>query len=58
MFYKRYVDYIFVLSGKEKDLKLCLNFFSSCHENIKFTFEKETNNKLFFLDIKISRDKN
>ena len=34
------------------------NYFSSCHKNIKFTSEKESNNKLSFLDIEISRDKN
>ena len=41
----------------EEHLKLFLNFFNSCHGSIKFTSEKETKNKLFFLDIEISRDK-
>ena len=58
MFYRQYVDDIFVLFRKEEHLKLFLNYFNSCHENIKFTSEKETNNKLSFLDIEISRDKN
>ena len=49
---------IFALLRKEEQLKLFLNYFNSCHENIKFTSEKETNNKLSFLDIEISRDKN
>ena len=34
-----------------------LNYFNSHHENIKFTSEKETNSKLFFLEIEISKDK-
>ena len=58
VFYRGYVDDIFVLFIKEEHLKLFLNYFNSCHENIKFTSEKETNNKLSFLDIEISRDKN
>ena len=58
MFYGWYVDDIFVLFRKEEHLKLFLNYINSCHENIKFTSEKETNNKLSFLDIEISRDKN
>ena len=57
VFYRRYVDDIFVLFRKEEHLKLFLNYFNSCHENIKFTSEKETNNKLSFLDIETSRDK-
>ena len=52
------MDNIFVLFRKEEDLKLFLNYFNLGHENIKFTSEKETNNKLSFLDIEISRDKN
>ena len=58
MFYRRNVDDIFVLFRKEEHLKLFLNYFNSCHENLKFTSEKETNNKLSFLEIEISRYKN
>ena len=57
MFYRWYVD-IFVLFRKEEHFKLFLNYFNSCHKNLKFTSEKETNNKLSFLDIEISRGKN
>ena len=45
------MDDIFVLFRTEEHLKLFLNYFSSCYENIKFTSEKGTNNKLSFLDI-------
>ena len=58
MFYRRYVDDIFVLFRKEEHLKLFQNYFNSWRKNIKFTSKKETNSKLSFLDIEISRDKN
>ena len=58
MFYRRYVDDIFVIFRKEEHLKLFLNYFNSCHKNIKFTSEKEINNKLSLLDTETSRDKN
>ena len=37
----------FVLFRMEEHLKLFLNYFNSCHKNIKFTSEKETNNTIF-----------
>ena len=40
VFYRRCVDDIFVLYRKEEHLKLILNYFNSCQENIKFTSEK------------------
>ena len=52
------MDDIFVLFRKEEHLILFLNYFNSCHENKKFTSEKETNNKLSFLDSEIPKDKN
>ena len=58
VFYRRYLDDISVLLRKKEHLTLFLNYFNSSHENIKFTSAKETNNKLSFLDIEISRDKN
>ena len=59
MFYRQYAGHIFVLCRKEEHLKkLFLNYFNSCHGKIKLTSKKETNNKLSFLDIEISRDKN
>ena len=58
VFNRQYVEDIFVLSRKEERLKLFLNYFKSCHKNIKFNSKKETINKLSFLDIETSRDKN
>ena len=58
VFYRQYVDNIFALFRNEEHLILFSTSFSLCHKNIKFTSEKETNNKLSFLEIEISRDKN
>ena len=58
VFNRQYVEDIFVLSRKEERLKLFLKYFNSCHKNIKFNSKKETINKLSFLDIETSRDKN
>ena len=58
VFYRRYVDDNFVFFIKREHLNLFLNYFNLCHKNIKFTSEKETNNKLSFLDTETSRDKN
>ena len=44
VFYRRYVDNLFLLLRKEEHLKLFLNYFTSYHKNIEFTSEKETNN--------------
>ena len=33
-------------------------YFNLCHESVKFTSQKQTNNKLSILDIEISRDRN
>ena len=56
VFYRRYVDDISVLLGKEEHLKLFLNYFILCHENIKFLKTQLTTNDLF--QILKSRDKN
>ena len=58
VFNRQYVEDIFVLSRKEERLKLFLKYFNSCQKNIKFNSKKETINKLSFLDIETSRDKN
>ena len=57
VFYRQYVNDIFVPFRKEEDYKFFLNYFNTCHENIKFTSEKETNNKLSFLNIKYQETK-
>ena len=56
VFYKRYVDNIFAVFGSESDADSCYSYLNTGHENIKFTFEKEKDNKLRFLDILINNN--
>ena len=55
MYYRRYVDDIFVMFEKEDHVKKFLRYMNSRHQKINFTTEKEINNKLSFLDITIKR---
>ena len=54
--YRRYVDDTFLLSSSELHVTKFLNYTNSKHRNIKVTVEREENNSLSFLDIKIVRD--
>ena len=54
-FYKRYMDDIFCIVENEKHAQAFLEFLNRQHSNIKFTLEKETNNKLPFLDVLIEK---
>ena len=51
VFYRRYVDDIFVLFESAGNLSKVLNYFNTCHPNMSFSFEQEKNGKLSFLDI-------
>ena len=55
VFFKRYVDDTFALFKHESEAELFLDFINSLHPNIKYTLEKETNGKLAFLDLLVSR---
>ena len=48
--YGRYLDDIFALRSTDH-LEKFTNYLNSKHKNIKFTYEKESNNSLPFLDI-------
>ena len=54
--YRRYVDDAFLLFSSELHVTKFLNYMNSKHRNIKFTVEREENDSLSFLDIKIFRD--
>ena len=58
VYYRRYVDDTCVLFKKEEHIVSFKNYLNSCHRNINFTYEKETDNSLPFLDIKILRENN
>ena len=52
----RYVDGAFLLFSSELHVTKFLNYMNSKHRNIKFTVEREENDSLSFLDLKIFRD--
>ncbi|UYV83204.1 hypothetical protein LAZ67_23000193 [Cordylochernes scorpioides] len=55
--WRRYIDDIFCICP-ENQTRNILERLNSYHPNLNFTFEKETNNSLPFLDIKIIRIQN
>jgi hypothetical protein len=57
-FYFRYVDDTFVIINNKNQAEKILEFLNSCHPTIKFTMEKEVNNEINFLDVKIKRELN
>ena len=56
--YRRYVDDTFLLFSDPSHIPLFLNYLNSQHTNISFTYEKETNNSLNFLDVLVERKDN
>ena len=58
VYYRRYVDDIFALFRSLDHLEKFTNYLHSKHEHIKFTYEKESNNSLPFLDVLISKLEN
>ena len=58
VYYRRHADDIFVLFRSSDHLEKFTNYSDSKHKNIKFTYDKENNNSLPFLDILISRSEN
>ena len=56
--YRRYVDDIFALFHSPDHLEKFTSYLNLKHKNIKFTYEKESNDSLPFLDILISRSEN
>ena len=51
IFCKRYMDNIFAVFESESDADVFYGYLNTRHENIKFTFEKEKDNTLNFLDM-------
>lgn len=56
IFYRRYIDDIFVMFTSGDHVELFADFMNKCHPNIKFTFEKEENKIMPFLDFEFSRN--
>ena len=53
VYYRRYVDDIFALFRSPDHLEKFTSYLNSKHKNFKFTYEKESNDSLPFLDILI-----
>ena len=53
IYYKRYVDDVFVLFNKPEHLQFFLEYINKKHKNMKFLVETEINRSLSFLDVKI-----
>ena len=56
VFYKRYVDDIFLLFRAPEHLKLFKDYMNTCHSHITFTSEEENENKMPFLDFLFIRE--
>ena len=56
VFYRRYVDDIFVLFESAEHLSKFRDYFNTRHPNMSFSFEQEKNGTLSFLDVEISRE--
>ena len=57
VFYKRYVDDIFVLFKKFEHVQVFVNYMNSKHKNISFSYETEKDGVTLFLDVNIFREK-
>ena len=57
VYYKRYVDEIFVLFEKPEEVLRIVNYMNKRHKSIKFSFETEKDNFFFLLDVNIYREK-
>ena len=55
-FYRRYIDDLFLLFENPNQVTPFFNYLNSQHSNIKFTMEKEADNKLTFLGVSIVRN--
>ena len=56
--YRRYVDEIFLMFESRDHIKKFLKYINSSHLNIQFTREEESNNKISFLDMSVTRINN
>ena len=51
LYYRRYVDDVFVLFNSAECFKHFYSYFNSCHLNISFTIENEKDKRMSCLDI-------
>ena len=56
LFCRRYVDDTFCVFEREQDAVSFYNYINSQHPNIRFTMEREVDNKLTFLDVLVNNN--
>ena len=56
VFYKRYVNDIFILFEKPEHVKLFVDYMNSKNKNIDFSFEREKDVQMPFLDVNVFRE--
>ena len=57
LYYRRYIDDIFVLFNSAEHLKRFYSYLNSRHFNISLTIENEKDNRMSFLDVNTIREK-
>ena len=57
LYYRRYVDDIFVLFNSAEHLKYFYSYLNSRHLNVSLFIENEKDNRMSFLDLSIIREK-
>ena len=55
-YYNRFMDDTFLLFSNPEHVRKFFEYINSRHENMKFTYETENDNKLAFLDVLVSRE--
>ena len=58
VYYRRYVDVIFVLFKSHNHIIKLRDYLSKCYPNMKFSFGEEKSEKLSFLNEEVSREGN
>ena len=56
MFYKRYVDDVFILFKGAQHVKPFVGYMNSKHKNINFSLETEKDGQMSFLDVNVFRE--
>ena len=56
LYYRRYVNDIFVLFKSSDHLKRFKSYLNSCHVNMSFSIETQQKNTISFLDVNVVRE--
>ena len=56
LYYRRYINDIFVLFKSSDHLKRFQSYLNSCHVNMSFSIETQQKNTISFLDVNVVRE--